>query len=83
MVILSVAKTFERLWNCIRLERVLRHIFKLWKTCQLFSLGAIKLEAVISGNYQLLVISWHIGDFVDHEVKFSKRASFASHEHII
>ena len=86
VIILSVAETCEELRPCVRLERISGHILEISKTSELFLLAAVKLETVFSSNNELLIVSGHICNFVNNEVKLSKGASLpslASHKHII
>ena len=45
--------------------------------------SAVKFEAVVTCYDQLLVVSWHVGDFVNNKIKLAKTDSFSSHQHII
>lgn len=83
VIIFPIAETGERLRHNVSLLRILWHVLELRQSNQLSLSSAVKLKAVVSSHYQLLVVSRHIGYLVDEEVKLSKATPLSSHKHIV
>jgi len=83
VVIFTIAERSELLWILISGSRINGHTIEIWLLLQLLLLCTVKIEGISSSNNQFLIISWHVSDFINHEIESPSAQPLSFDEHIV
>jgi hypothetical protein len=83
VIIFTIAERSELLWILVSGSWINGHTIEIRLLLQLLLLCTVKIEGIPSCNDQFLIISWHISDFIDHEIESSSAQPLSFDEHIV